>query len=57
MDFTEFIKDDPKGPSVRARKQEAPQLFDPIIRRYHIIRLSVNACGVYLAAWSTRLLA
>lgn len=58
MEFTEYIKDnDPQRLAVKTKTQPTPHLVDPILRRYHIVRLSGNSLGLWMGAWSMRLLA
>ena len=58
MEFTEYIKDNDKQKmAVRSRTQPTPHLVDPILRRYHIVRLSGHSLGLAMGAWSMRLLA
>ena len=57
MEFTEYIKDNDKQKvAVRTKTQPTPHLVDPILRRYHIIRLSGNSLGLLMGTWSMRLL-
>lgn len=57
MEFTEYIKDNDKQKlAVRTKTQPTPHLIDPILRRYHIIRLSGNSLGLLMGTWSIRLL-